>query len=725
MYEPIAIVGTACRFPGAATTPSKLWDLLKAPRDVLKEFPPERLGTAGFYSENGDMRGRSNVRHKSYLLEEDVRHFDNAFFNINPKEAADMDPQQRILLETVYEAFESAGWSLNDVENSQTSVHVGVMTDDYGFVQARDPDTLGGHAATGISRSILANRLSFAFNLRGASLALDTACSSSLVALHLAVQGLQRGEATQAVVAGTNLLMDSAWYVMASSMHMISPESRCRMWDKDASGYARGEGCAVLVLKTLTQAIRDDDPIECIIRGSGVNSDGLGDNRGITMPSAAAQTALIQQTYRDAGLDPVKDRCQYFECHGTGTQAGDPAEARAIRDAFCSDSEPSNKDPLICGSIKTVIGHLEGCAGLAGVIKASLAIQNKAIPPNMHFNNLNPKIEPFYSGLKVPTSILPWPETGDEPRRASVNSFGFGGTNAHAILESYEPSIARESLALPTVKLVNGVTPQSDSMEGTLTGPFVFSARSRGSLVDWLKQLLNYLRVNESVDLDSLSNTLHSKRSAFRYRTTIATAVDREDLIEKLEDQINIIGASPLRPPPASSTSEGASILGVFTGQGAQAAQMGFALMKHCKSFRESVMDCETALASIPNPPTWSLGEELAADPAGSQVSVARFSQPLCTAIQIGLVDLLRACGVRFHTVVGHSSGEIGAAYAAGLLNKRDAMGIAYYRGCVSNLARGDAGQSGGMLAASMSFATATALCSEPQFPLQRDVIWG
>lgn len=569
MYEPVAIVGTACRLPGGANSASKLWELLKAPRDVLKEFSPERLSTKGFYNENGDMRGRTNILHKSYLLDEDVRHFDNGFFHINPKEAADMDPQQRILLETVYEAFESAGWSLDDVDGSKTSVHVGVMTGDYLLIQGRDPDTLGGHAATGLSRSILANRLSYAFNLQGASLAVDTACSSSLVALHLAVQGLQRGEATQAVVAGTNLLLDSAWYIMGSSMHMISPESRCRMWDKDANGYARGEGCAAVILKPLSQAIRDNDHIECIIRGSGVNSDGQADGSGITIPSPAAQTALIQQTYRDAGLDPLKDQCQYFECHGTGTQAGDAAEAQAIQDAFWDGKkEAQDQNVLLCGSIKTIIGHLEGCAGIAGLIKASLAIQNKAIPPNMHFNQLNPKIEPFYSRMKVPTALLPWPETGNGPRRASINSFGFGGTNAHAILESYDPSTIRVPVA--TAEIASSDIGRSDPVEGRLAGPFLFSARSRASLVDWLKQLINYLRVNESVDLDSLSNTLHSKRSVFRYRAAIPTVIDREDLIEKLEDQINIISTSNERPLHSSSAAGAGykvSILGVFTGQ--------------------------------------------------------------------------------------------------------------------------------------------------------------
>lgn len=513
------------------------------------------------------MHGRMNVEHKSYLLDEDVRHFDAAFFRINPKEAADMDPQQRILLETVYEAFESAGWSLDDVSGSDTSVHVGTMTDDYIIIQGRDPDTLGSHSATGVSRAILSNRVSYAFNLRGASLTLDTACSSSLVALHLAAQGLQNGEATQAVVAGSNLLMDSFYYVGESSMHLLSSDSRCRMWDKDGSGYARGEGCAAVVLKTLSQAIRDGDHIECVIRGSLVNSDGT--TNGITMPSPTAQAALIKQTYLNAGLDPLKDRCQYFECHGTGTQAGDPVESQAIRDVFFPpDSTQIHDDVLYCGSIKTIIGHLEGCAGLAGILKASLAIQNEAIPANMHFNNLNPKVEPFYKNLEVPTTLIPWPETNVAPRRASVNSFGFGGTNAHVILENYDPS--RVPMASSSTSSFSEVTGNSSVYqpltEQRYTGPFVFSARSSDSLVSWLKQLLKYLRENPSVDLDSLSSSLHSKRSVFPYRVAIPTASELDDLVQKLEDQINTMGTSVTRPAGLTS-SKSIRILGIFTGQ--------------------------------------------------------------------------------------------------------------------------------------------------------------
>lgn len=568
MYEPLAIVGTACRFPGAASSPSKLWDLLKAPRDILKTFPPDRLRAEHFCHENAEMHGCSNVGNKSYLLEEDIRHFDAAFFHINPKEAADMDPQQRILLETVYESFEAAGWSLGDVHGSQTSVHVGFMTDDHTYIQSRDPETLGRYASLGVSRAMLSNRISYAFNLQGASLSVDTACSSSLVALHLAAQGLHRGEATQAVVAGANLLMDPLWYLMQSSMHMLSSDSRCRMWDKDASGYARGEGCAAVVLKTLSRAIDDGDHIECIIRGTGVNSDGNTD--GITMPSPSAQAALIRQTYRDAGLETATDRCQYFECHGTGTQAGDPVEAQAIRDCFFPHHGHEENEVMYCGSIKTVIGHLEGCAGLAGVIKACLAIQNKAIPPNMHFTQLNPKVVPFYKNLEVPTSLLPWPETQDGVRRASVNSFGYGGTNAHIILESYEPADTKPlpSPAIPDV-MENQVS--KPVIERRPVGPFVFSARSLNSLVNWLKRLVAYLHENPSLSLGYLSHSLNSKRSVFPYRVAIPAALDREELIHKVEEQIDTMGKSLHASRRVGSGSvtqkQKPRILGIFTGQ--------------------------------------------------------------------------------------------------------------------------------------------------------------
>ena len=558
MNEPIAIVGSACRLPGGANSPSKLWELLSAPKDVIRDFPPERLNFANFYSPNGERHGGTDVQGKSYLLQEDCRLFDAAFFRINPKEAHGMDPQQRILMETVYESFEAAGWTLDQMEGSSTSVHVGLMTSDFHDIQMRDPETLPTYAATGTARSILSNRISYFFDLRGPSMTIDTACSSSLVALHQAVQSLNSGEAAQAIVAGTALLLDPSMYIAESKLHMLSPESRSRMWDKDANGYARGEGCVSVLLKPLSRALEDGDHVECLIRGTAVNSDGR--TNGITMPSSSAQTTLIRRTYQNAGLDPVADRCQFFECHGTGTLAGDPVEARAIRDAFYPDEvETPAGNFLFCGSIKTVVGHLEGCAGLAGLLKASLAIQNRLIPPNMHFEELNPAVKPYYKNLRVPTSSLPWPDTYGKPRRASVNSFGFGGTNAHAVLESYErPTDAQKAAQDPKDKVTS------------LHGPFVFSAKSRSSLLRSLSHALVYISREPSLNLDGLSWVLHSRRTVFLNRIVIP-ATHRQQLIDALAKQIEAAEKTPETQVGvrALSLESGRTprILGVFTGQ--------------------------------------------------------------------------------------------------------------------------------------------------------------
>ena len=307
---PIAIISSACRFPGQSTSPSRLWDLLRSPRDVLKHFSPDHLNLSRFYNPDGEVHGSTDVQNKAYLLDEDSRLFDNAFFNINPLEAEGMDPQQRILLEVVYESFERAGWRLEDLQGSSTSVHVGAMNADYYDIQIRDTETIPRNNATGTARSILSNRISYTFDLKGPSVTIDTACSSSLVALHQAIQAIRGGDCNAAVVGGVNLIFDPSMYIAESKLHMLSADSRSRMWSDDANGYARGEGVCALTLKFLNMAIQDGDPIEGVIRGTGVNSDGR--SQGITMPTSSAQAALIQHTYRTAGLDPVNHRCQFF-----------------------------------------------------------------------------------------------------------------------------------------------------------------------------------------------------------------------------------------------------------------------------------------------------------------------------------------------------------------------------------------------------------------------------
>ena len=315
LSEPIAIIGSSCRFSGDANSPSSLWDLLTHPRDLSRSPPRDRFDLDGFYHANPEHYGATNVR-GSYFLEDDIRSFDASFFNITPKEAEAIDPQHRILLETVYEALESAGLTIQGLHGSSTSVYVGLMIRDFMDVQVRDPDYFSQYMVTGTSSALNANRISYFFDWNGPSLTIDTACSSSLVAIHQAVLGLRAGESRMACVSGSNLLLGPELFISAANMHMLS--SRSRMWDASAEGYARGDGFGTILLKSLSNAIRDGDHIQAIIRETGVNSDGR--TKGITMPSSEAQAALIRETYQKAGLDPTKesDRCQYFEAHGTG-----------------------------------------------------------------------------------------------------------------------------------------------------------------------------------------------------------------------------------------------------------------------------------------------------------------------------------------------------------------------------------------------------------------------
>ncbi|KAF5694735.1 polyketide synthase [Fusarium denticulatum] len=697
--EPIAVIGSACRFPGGASSPSKLWSLLQSPKDCLRDFPKDRLNLEAFYNKDGEHHGATDVCNKGYLLEEDSRLFDASFFNVNPAEADGMDPQQRLTLETVYESLEAAGYTIEEMQGSLTAVYLGVMTGDYHDIQSRDPEIINRYHPTGTSKSILSNRVSYYFDLRGPSVTMDTACSSSLAALHFATQSLRSGESTTAIAVGVNLIFDAAGYVAESKLHMLSPTSRSRMWDAGADGYARGEGVASVILKPLSEAIRCGDHIECIVRETGMNSDGR--TTGITMPSAAAQSALIRRTYQNAGLDPIKDRPQYFEAHGTGTLAGDPVEARAIRQSFFDDDETSSEDAdkLYCGSIKTVIGHTEGCAGLAGLLKASLAVQNATIPPNLLFNTLNPSIKPFYDRLQVPTAAMPWPEVHSGPRRVSLNSFGFGGTNVHAIVENYQPD-----------------EPSAATVSEKFVGPLVISAETEPSLATTVGKYAEFIRSNPGVNLEDVAFVTQTRRSVFN-RRAFFSGENRDKLLEFLDSAVETSKTgSEIGTQPPGSSSEPPAILGIFTGQGAQWASMGKTMIETSSQFRESIQKCQDALRDIPDAPTWDLMDELVASEEKSRIGEAAISQPLCTATQIATVDVLASAGVHFDAVVGHSSGEISAVYAAGLLSATDAMRIAYYRGLHAKHASGPSGAKGSMMAVGMGSEDATAFCEQQQF---------
>ncbi|KAI0533109.1 hypothetical protein GGR58DRAFT_506729 [Xylaria digitata] len=706
--EPIAIVGSGCHFAGNVNSASGLWELLRHPRDVRSVIPDDRFSPEGWYHANGSYHGHCNVK-QSYLISRDVRKFDAQFFNISPLEARSLDPQQSFLLETVYEAMEAAGLKVEDLRGSDTGVYVGVMLADIEASFLRDMQSIPVYMSTGCSRSMISNRISYFFGWQGPSITVDTACSSSLVAVHLAVQALRAGDCQVTVACGTNLILGPEPYVAMSKLKMLSPDSIGRMWDRDANGYARGDGISVVVLKTLSKALSDGDNIECIIRETGVNQDGCTSD-GLTLPSSSTQKALIRSVYTKAGLDPLKhlDQPQYFEAHGTGTPAGDPIEAAGMYGAFFQDgySTVLSQDPMYVGSVKTVIGHTEGSAGIAGILKASLALQHACIPPNLHFDNLNESLAPFYRNFEISTTAKSWPKIeGDGPRRASVNSFGIGGTNAHAILESWN--------CVPSGSSVSG-----DDDEPFPFSPFVFSAGSQTSLRKNMLAYAKFLSTNPTLSLQDLAWTLRERRSVFRHRAAFSASSidDLKSRISEILSQESEVGTYV----SASSLGEkdGPRILGIFTGQGAQHARMGAELIEKSVAARQIIRQLDSYLAELPQTdrPSWSLESELLAEP--SRVGESAIAQPICTAIQILITDLLQAANISFSAVVGHSSGEIGAAYAAGHITACDAIYIAYYRGVHLKSARSprDANIKGAMLAAGISMDDASSLCAESVF---------
>ncbi|KAI8627214.1 beta-ketoacyl synthase domain-containing protein [Xylariaceae sp. FL1651] len=694
--EAIAVIGTGCRFPGGADSPSKLWEILKNPRDLMTKIPNERFNVDAFYHKDGSFHGRTNAPY-SYLLDENIRAFDANFFSIQPHEAEVIDPQHRLLLETTYEALSTAGLRLEDLQGSSTAVYVGQMMNDYKDIVNYDLDGIPTYAATGTAASILSNRISYFFDWHGPSMTIDTACSSSLVAVHHAVQQLRTGSSRVAIAAGANLILSPVPFIVESKLNMLSPTGRSRMWDEAADGYARGEGVAAVVLKTLSQALQDGDSIECIIRESGINQDGR--SPGITMPNHQAQEALILGTYKEAGLDPSRadDRCQYFEAHGTGTPAGDPQEAEAISKSFFgSRQRAENEDPLYVGSIKTVIGHTEGTAGIAGLIKASLAIQHRAIPPNLLFEKLSPRVAPFYQNLHIVTRApQPWPKLAPGmPMRVSVNSFGFGGTNAHIIVESYQVPEERQICRSSAVPII----------------PITLSANSESALKTSMENLLAFLKTESSVQVQDIAWTLLQKRSALPVRRAI-TACTVSAACGALEAAI-ASNISKENGGVTNGSRKRPEVLGIFTGQGAQWPTMGKILISAVPYARDLISELDQSLSTLPPEyrPAWTLYEQLLLEGDASNVNDASFSQPLCCAVQILLVQLLTSAGISFKAVVGHSSGEIACAYAAGFITASQAIRIAHLRGVVSKQAASPNGVGGAMLAASCTYEDAEEL---------------
>ncbi|KAH7303554.1 reducing type I polyketide synthase [Stachybotrys elegans] len=707
--EPIAIIGFAFKYPQDATDSDSFWKMLVEARCASTPIPPERMNVSSFYHPDPKRHDSFNFRN-GHFLKESLEKFDASFFSIQPTEAAAMDPHQRGLLETTYHALEAAGISMDAVRGTATSVYSASFGDDYRVGLFRDADRMPTYSILGTSASTLANRISWFYDLRGASLNVDSACSSSLVAMDQACQNLRAGASNMSIVTGGNVILDPGNLVAHANFGLLSAEGRCFSFDHRASGYSTGEGYGVLILKRLTDAIRDNNCIRAVVRSTGSNSDGR--TPGISQPSQEAQEALIRETYRKAGLDMKVTR--FFEAHATGTSIGDPIEAGAIGHAF-KDSRPRD-EPLIVGALKSNIGHLEAGSGVASVIKTILVLESGIIPPNANFEKTNPEIDIGALNIKFPLEPQPWPSTG--LRRASVNSFGFGGTNGHAVLEDAYNHLRLRSLTgrhytnpqpLQSVAASSAVGATQTSATNGHSSPaaeivtsgnanpvlprlLVWSAADQDSLNQLVKLYQDHFR-RHSVDiakdqyLERLASTLAAHRTSLPWRTYSVVETSKE------LPEIRITNS------PVKRISK-PNLAFVFTGQGAQSAQMGLELLA-LPAFSSSLTQADAYFSSLGS--NWSLLDELRKDEGNTRIHEAEFSQPICTAVQVALVDLLSSLSIFPVAVTGHSSGEIAAAYCCGSISRESAWKIAYQRGVVAASLAHPENPAGAMMAAGLS----------------------
>ncbi|KUJ17704.1 polyketide synthase [Mollisia scopiformis] len=707
--EPIAIIGMACHLPGGISSTDAMWEFLKAGKDARSEIPKSRWDIDSFYHPTPGHQGSLSMR-GGYFLDGDIRTFDNAFFGINNLEASYMDPQQRKLLEVCFECFESAGVG-GELAGKNIGCYVGNFAMDYVLMQSKDPESVHRYTSTGTGITILSNRISHAFDLRGPSVTLDTACSSSLYGLHFACSALRQGECDGAIVAAANLIQTPEPQIFISRAGVLSDTSTCHSFSADADGYGRGDAVGALYLKRLSDAIRDNDPIRSIVLGTAVNSDGK--TPGITQPSQVGQQEVIRKAYQSAGLDCAAT--DYVECHGTGTPVGDPIEVKALSQVFLSESGRSpESDPLIIGSVKSNFGHSEAASGITSIIKTTLALENLAIPPTVGVGELTPKIPWKELNVEVARTVLPWPVAKHEGHvpTASISSFGYGGSNSHCILQ--RPSAIKA--------LTNGVGHTNGVVEtnGEVQTNGVVEKRERAYLIplsastsDSLKGRISDLASfdTENIATSDLAYTLGQRRSELKWRSYFIgrTATLSNETVSKALDVIT---------DHTSLKAQDNQLSFIFTGQGAQWPEMGKALFEVYPVFRESFQRCESYLSELAQAPTWSLRQELLAGPGLSRINDPEISQPVCTAIQIALIDLLSSWDIEPKFVVGHSSGEIAAAYSAGHISAFYAMAVAFLRGhIVSSIPR-----NGSMIAVGVSADVANEAITAHGFSTQVNV---
>ncbi|MBS2549393.1 acyltransferase domain-containing protein [Catenulispora sp. NL8] len=667
--ESIAIVGIGCRLPGGISSAADLWDALEKGFDAISPIPADRWDAAAYYDPDPQTPGRMPVRFGAFL--DAVDHFDPYFFGISPREAVRMDPQQRLFLEVAWEALEDAGLTRDRLRGSATGVFVGANSSDYLHLQMEEPDGADTYTVVGGANCIISNRLSYLLDLRGPSMTLDTACSSSLVAVHLAAQSLRNRECDLAVVGGANLILSPTMTVAHAKGLPLSPDGRCRTFDARADGYARGEGVASIVLKRLSDAIADGDAVWAVVNGSAVNQDGL--TNGLTAPSGRSQRAVISQALENSRLTP--DRVTLVEAHGTGTVLGDPIEVEALCSVYgARDAESA---PCALSSIKTNIGHLEAGAGLAGLIKAALSIHHRVLVPHLYLEQINPHISLDGTRLFIPTTRQDW-DVPDERRHAAVSSFGAGGTNAHVVLG-------------PAPRVEHDEADQADHADQAGPGPagqleprprsrprvIPISAATSQALTAMAEAYRDHLAALDprAVPLSTLAHTATVRRTQLEHRLTVVadSAAQGADRLTQWLDGEAPVGVRTGR----ASADVGRGVAFVFPGQGAQRLGMGRELMASCPVFRSAVRECDEAMR------TWldrSILDEIHDPDPDAALERIDTIQPALFAIAVGLAARTRALGIEPTAVIGHSMGEIAAAYVAGALSLEDATRISCRR---------------------------------------------
>ncbi|MEU6852928.1 type I polyketide synthase, partial [Actinacidiphila alni] len=674
LHAPIAVIGVGCRFPGGADSPERMWDLLRDGVDAIGPFPRDRWNTDPYYDPDPEAPAKAYVVEGGFLDSADT--FDAQLFGIAPGEALGMDPQQRIALEVAWEALERAGIPHDSLDGSRTGVYIGASTSDYVRLRQQygDPAAIDGYQLLG-ENSFIAGRVAHTFGLRGPAQVVDTACSSSLVAVHQACQSLRLGETDLALAGGVNVILSPYGFVLVSKAGAVSPDARCKAFDASADGYARGEGCGLVVLKRLSDAQADGDRVLAVIRGSAINHDGHAS--GISVPSGKAQQDVIRAALADAGVAP--ERVGYVEAHGTGTALGDPIELRSLEGVLGAGR--ASQQPVHVGSVKTNVGHLEAAAGIAGLIKCVLAVGHGEIPASLHFRTPNPNIDWAALHLRVAAEHTPWPSDG-QPRIAGLSSFGASGTNAHLVIEE-----------APAVPLPDVPREAQDRQAEVL----VASARSEPALRELTLRWADFLRANPATPLDAVARTIAAGRSPQQIRAPF-TARDTAGLA----DRLHAFGTGDGGPAPRrAQAAHRARTAFMFTGQGAQFAGMGSELGAAEPVFRQALERCAEIADPLLGRPLLDILHPDGDD--GGSIDRTVHTQPALFAVEYALAELWASWGVRPAAVIGHSVGEYAAAVVAGAVDVADALTLIALRAKLMESVT----EPGAMLAVSLDAAAA------------------